>query len=141
MRGVLWSLFLLAGLGVGRGAGAGLELPAEWLRAGPGAKEAGLIEEGAVRHGWPAMASALRAGALRAYERGNLAAAEAWAGAAGWAEIWATTEREEGERRRRVEEGEAAPGRVRRPARARGRSRSPSVCPRRCAVSCWRISV
>jgi hypothetical protein len=110
MRGVLWSLFLLAGLGVGRGAGAGLELPAEWLRAGPGAKEAGLIEEGAVRHGWPAMASALRAGALRAYERGNLAAAEAWAGAAGWAEIWATTEREEGERRRRVEEGEAAPG-------------------------------
>ena len=48
-----------------------------------------MIEEAARLHGWPAMATMLRAAALGAYARGNLPAAEAWRNAARWAAAWA----------------------------------------------------
>jgi hypothetical protein len=66
-----------------------LEIPAAWLRAVPGEREARLIEQGASRSGWPAMSGALARGALDAYGRGNLETAGAWLNAACWAEAWA----------------------------------------------------
>lgn len=97
-------------------------IPAEWLRVAPGASQAAALEQGAERHGWPAMASALRAGALAVHGRGDLANAEAWAAAAGWAEIWASTEAEEARRldaaREAAGESSAEPTRPENPGRA-----------------------
>lgn len=85
-------------------------IPAAWLRAAPGPKEAAAIEEGAARYGWPAMAGALRGGALDAYGKGNLAVAEAWAATARWAERWGATEASEEARWRGAMEAEGWPG-------------------------------
>ena len=68
-----------------------LEIPAQWLRALPGEREAMLIEQGAARRGWPAMSAALARAALETYARGNLETAGAWLNAARWAEAWAET--------------------------------------------------
>ncbi len=88
-------------------SGAGLAVPVEWTRAAPREREARLIEQGAERHGWPAMAAALRSAALDTYARGDLTNAEAWAAAARWAARWGSTEAEEDARWRAamLEEG------------------------------------
>jgi len=104
-----WGATLLAGAVSFSGA-AGLSVPAEWLRLPPGPAEAALIEEGAGRHGWPAMAGALRRAALVAYGRGEPATARAWASAARWAATWGTTEAEEDARWRAAMEAEGWPG-------------------------------
>jgi hypothetical protein len=91
-------------------AGAPLAVPAEWRRAPPGAAQAAAIEQGAARHGWAAMAGALRTAALETYRRGDLANAEAWASAARWAGLWATREDEEEARWRSAMEAEGWPG-------------------------------
>jgi hypothetical protein len=80
------------------GPAPALSVPAAWTRAAPGPREAAHIEQGAARHGWPAMATALRAAALDTYARGDVANAEAWAAAARWAALWGATEREEAAR-------------------------------------------
>ncbi len=69
-----------------------------------------MIDEGAGRHGWPAMAAALRAGALDVYARGDLASASGWARAARWAALWGATEEEEEARWRSAMEAEGWPG-------------------------------
>lgn len=109
VRGVIFFLGA-AWLGGTCGKGAEIAIPAEWLRAAPGPKEAALIEQGAGRHGWPAMAEALRGGALDAYGKGNLAAAESWGAAARWAERWGATEAAEDARWRAAMEAEGWPG-------------------------------
>ncbi len=76
------------------GCAAGLlaqTVPAEWLRAEPSPRQAAEIVRGAERHGWPAMATALRTAALRAYATGDRDAAAAWRNAARWARAWADT--------------------------------------------------
>ena len=85
-------------------------MPAEWLRAAPGPREAALIEQGAGRHGWPAMAGALRTASIGAYLRGDLDNAQSWSAAARWAAIWGTTEADERERWRVAMEAEGWPG-------------------------------
>ncbi len=91
-------------------AETGIAIPSEWLRSPPGAREAAMIEEGAGRHGWPAMAGALRKAALTAYRGGDLGNAQAWSTTARWAAIWGSTEAEEAERWRTAAEGEAWSG-------------------------------
>ncbi len=98
------------------GVAAPIAIPAAWLRSPPGAREAALIEEGAGRHGWPAMAAALREAALGAYARGDWVNAEAWALAARWAAMWGTSEADEAGRWRSAMEAAGRPGAREEPA-------------------------
>ncbi len=109
---VVLGLWAVAPLAAAKDAGPRAEppvLPAEWLRAPPGEAQAVAIEKGAEWHGWPAMAGALRAGALAAYGRGDWANAEAWAATSGWVEIWASTEADEARRLREAREAAGEP--------------------------------
>jgi hypothetical protein len=104
---------LIAAAMCGTGAppvAAEIAVPSEWLRAAPGPREAALLEQGAGRHGWRAMAGALRTASTGAYLRGDLGNAQAWAMATRWAEIWGSTEGEEHERWRAAMEAEGWPG-------------------------------
>lgn len=67
-------------------------ISASWLQKAPGMAEAGQIELGARRHGWPAMALALRRAATGLYTRGQIPLAESWYYAARWAEIFGESE-------------------------------------------------
>jgi hypothetical protein len=96
LRGIFLLLgALAAGVRAAEGGTPGPTIPEAWLRAVPGAQQAAALEVGAARYGWPAMAGALRVGAIDAYGKGNLAMAEAWGTAARWAERWGATEAEE----------------------------------------------
>ncbi len=88
-RPVLVLVALLAGACAGAGPAGAQTVPDEWLRAGPDPARAAAIGRGADAHGWPAMAGALREAALKAYSRGNYAAADGWRLAARWAAAWA----------------------------------------------------
>ncbi len=103
-RTLAGSLLLGAVLSAGalRAETPALVVPSAWTRTVPGPREAALIEQGAGRHGWPAMAAALRSAALDTYARGDLANADAWAAAARWATRWGGTEQEEALRWREV---------------------------------------
>jgi hypothetical protein len=70
----------------------GPAIPASWLQKVPGEVEAGQIELGARKHGWPAMARALRQAATGLYNRGQISLAESWYFAARWAEIFGESE-------------------------------------------------
>ncbi|MEO0055909.1 MAG: hypothetical protein RLZZ50_1856, partial [Verrucomicrobiota bacterium] len=110
--GIALGLWAAASLMSAKEAGTRAEppvIPVEWLRASPAEAQAAAIEKGAERHGWPAMAGALRSGALGAYDRGDLANAEAWAAAASWAEMWASTEADEARRWSEAREGAGEP--------------------------------
>jgi len=100
---------LCLGVGSAPAPAESITVPAEWLRAAPGPREAALIEAGSAKHGWPAMGKALRAAALDAYARGNLTNARAWATVARWAAMWGTTEAEEEARWRAAMEAESWP--------------------------------
>ena len=67
-------------------------IPAAWLSRAPGPAEAALLDAGAVKHGWPAMARATRNAATGLYLNRQLAAAGAWYRAARWAEIFGENE-------------------------------------------------
>ncbi len=93
-RAALATLFVLVFVSALRAddVTAGPVIPASWLRKAPGNPEAELIELGARKHGWPAMARALRRAATGLYARGQVSLAESWYYAARWAEIFGESE-------------------------------------------------
>jgi hypothetical protein len=83
------------------GVCSGQTIPADWLRAAPGAREVAAIQAGMERYGREAMARALRDAALQTYARGGASpVADAWRNAARWAQheslpgawLWADAE-------------------------------------------------
>lgn len=86
--------FFCVGLAGLRGAASGEAptIPATWLARSPGPAEAALLDAGAVKHGWPAVARATRTAATELYLNRQIPAAAAWYNAARWAEIFGENE-------------------------------------------------
>ena len=85
-------LRFLIGLLLGSGRLLAWELPADWLTHPPAPAQIDTVMKAAQAEGWPAVASAVQAGALHAYEQGRFDVAESWLYVARWGALFAEPE-------------------------------------------------